>query len=304
MLRISTYYGIPGPVPFLDVDVTGDNLLFLDPHAIRISGDPEPYAQMAAKDMDTFFSEVTRCILDGGEDAHRHGLGLLLHFHEPSETCLGMTRTGTRGHGGADQVGTLIWDTLLGNVEALVRIGALRHLEELPMFVEGIDRDITSDITTRIVFDPLMRFTTAMLDAYPQFTTGPHCTESVERPVWDHHARRWATARGRLPVANGRPLLLVPKGWARRNLLMSARRYYETTVLSYVQFAQAVLTSDGKLLKTSKDVLKKKAELKPVRQTNIAKTLHAFNDEQDLIAAFERFVDERVDDTTEDGTAA
>ncbi|CDP48247.1 hypothetical protein [Propionibacterium freudenreichii] len=304
MSNITTYYGIPGPVPFLDVDVAGDNLLFLDPHAIRISGGPEPYAQMAVTDMDTFFSEVTRCILHGGGDAHERGLDLLQRFQEPWETRLGLARSGFRGHGGADQVGTWIWDTLLGNVEALVRIGALHHVEQLPMFVEGIDRDITSDITTRIVFDPLMQFTAAMLDIYPQFTAGSHHTESVERPVWDRHAMRWTTARGRLPVANGRPLLLVPKGWARRNLLMSARRYYETTVLSYVQFTQAVLTSDGKWLKTPKDVLQRRAELKPVRQANVAKTLHAFDDEQDLIAAFERFVDERVDDTTEDGTAA
>lgn len=304
MPPISTYYGISGSVPFVDVDVAGDNLLFVDPHAIRVARGPEPYVQDAATCMDTFFSEVTSCVLRGGDDAYRRGLGLLQRFQEPWETRLGMSAAGFRGHGGAESVGTWIWQALLGDVEALVRIGALCQIEQLPMFVEGIDRDITSDITTRIIYDPLMQFTAEMLDTFPQFTAGSHRTESFERQVWDHHARRWTTVHGQLPIAHGRPLLLVPRGWVRRNLLMSARRYYGTTVLSFVQFEQAVLTSDGKWLKTPKPVLRKRPDLKPVRQTNIVETLHAFDDKQDLIAAFEQFVDERLNDTTEDSTAA
>lgn len=40
------------------------------------------------------------------------------------------------------------------------------------MFVEGVDRDITSDLTTRLMFEPLGRFTESMLRAYPQFKAG------------------------------------------------------------------------------------------------------------------------------------
>ena len=52
------------------------------------------------------------------------------------------------GHDRAHEVGTWIWDSLTTDVEALVRVGVLRHLEYLPLFVQGVDRDITSDITT------------------------------------------------------------------------------------------------------------------------------------------------------------
>ena len=39
---ITTHYGITGPVPFVDVEVTADNRLYVDPHAIRLRRTPQP----------------------------------------------------------------------------------------------------------------------------------------------------------------------------------------------------------------------------------------------------------------------
>ena len=42
MPTITTHYGITGPVPFVDVEVTADNRLYVDPHAIRLRRTPQP----------------------------------------------------------------------------------------------------------------------------------------------------------------------------------------------------------------------------------------------------------------------
>ncbi|MGR0320419.1 hypothetical protein [Agromyces sp. ZXT2-3] len=294
MRVITSYYGITGPVPFVDVDVTADNPLYLDPHAIRLLRGPNPYAAAAVECMDTFLHEVTSCVI-GGPSFHRRGKDLLQHFVEPWETRLGMSEEGFRGHGGAEVVGEWIWNTVTGDVEALVRIGALRQLEDLPLFVKGIDRDITSDVTTRIVFAPLARFTEEMLATYPEFSSAGHTTKSYRRQVWNPVLREWDVEEFTLPVANGKPLLLVPKGWARPTLLMSATRYYETTVLSFAQLEQAVVTSDGKLLKTPKDKLKVQPGLERGRGTILRVTKRAIETEQDLIRAFKAFVDARFE---------
>ena len=295
MAHITTHYDIAGPVPFLDVDVSVDNRIFLDPHAIRLQQSPEPYVSMANEATESFFHRVSECALSENALERRDGLHLLQRFVEPWETRLGLARSGFSGHGGAEDVGRWIWDALTEDVEALLRIGVLCQIEDLPLFVEGIDRDITSDVTTRIVFEPLTMFTAEMVATYPQFTIGRNEVRAFERQIWDSQQRMWRTKVVDLPVADGKPLLLVPRGWARRNLLMSAARYYETSVLSYAQLEQAAVSSTGKLLKTPKDALKRQTVLTRGRSTNIRVTHRAHSNDEDLLAAFKRFVDAKYE---------
>ena len=88
---------------------------------------------------------------------------LLQHFEEPRETRLGYAAAGFSGHGGAAEVGTWIWEALTTELEALLRVGILTQIEDLPLFVEGLAEDITSDLTTRIIFEPLSKFTASMV---------------------------------------------------------------------------------------------------------------------------------------------
>ena len=291
---ITTYYGIPDPVQFVDVEITADNRLYVDPHAIRLYRAPQPFADEALYCVDTFFGQVTGSIIEGTSAARRRGERLLQRFLEPWETRLGMSAAGFHGHGGAEVVGTWIWEVLNSDVEALVRVAVLKQLEDLPLFVEGVDRDITSDITTRIIFEPLARFTAAMVDSYPQFTAGRHKVKAYRKQVWNPVECEWVEADMTLPVVDDRPLLLVPKEWVRRTLLMSAGRYYETSVLSFAQLEQAVRSFDGKLVKTPKDRLKKQSGLGRGRSTNQRVTLRALENEQDLLTAFKAFVFSRL----------
>lgn len=220
MALITTHYGISGPVPFLDVEVSADNRMFLDPHAIRLCHGVDPFAASANHCTATFFDEVTACVGATSASVCQRGLELLQRFEEPWETRLGMAAQGFYGHGGAEDVGAWIWAALNTDLEALVRIGLLRWIEDLPLFIEGIDRDITSDITTRIVFEPLADFTADMMVRYPQFKAGPHRVGVFSRQVWDSNRREWTQKDITLPIAAGKPLLLVPRYWARPTLLM------------------------------------------------------------------------------------
>lgn len=294
MASITTHYGISGSVPFEDVDVTCDNRVFVDPHAIRLSKGPVPFVTDAVTALDTFFDTVTHDAVSNNAIDHRHGLDLLQHFKEPWETRMGMSSSGFNGRGGADDVGTWIWNALRTDLLALFNIGVLKHVEDLPLFVEGVDRDITSDITTRIIFAPLADFTASVVSAYPQFTAHHHTTRSVVRQVWNSAANYWELKRVELPVVAGKPLLLVPKGWARSWLLMSAGRYYETSVLSFAQIEQERVI-DGKLVKTPKNRLKEQAGLARGRETNKVVTLRAEDGGQDILEQFRDFVKQRLD---------
>lgn len=288
MAPITYEYGITGPVPFLDVDTAADNKWFLDPRAIRLHRRTDPFATKANECTETFFAEIIDCVIRG--DARR-GLWLLQQFSEPWHTRLGLAKSGFSGHGGAKEVGSWFWRALTENLEAFVVVGLLKELEELPLFIEGVDKDITSDITTRIVFEALAEFTAHMVAQYPEFTSGRHRVDTFNCQAWDSTKREWMVKPFTLPVAGGQPLLLVPRGWARQTLLMSASRYYETKVLGYVQLERAVRLSTGKLIKTPKDRLRTEPGLGRGRVTNLDVTRRAYENNDDLIAEFKRFVD-------------
>lgn len=299
MPSVSRYYGLSGPLEFLDVDVANDNRLFIDPHAIRLERGPSPFARQARKCITTFFDEVLRCVISPRQSDAEVGLDLLQHFNEPKETRLGLSQEGFDGHGGDDDVGTWIWEVLSTDINALIRVGVLKWIEDVPVFVEGVDKDITSDLTTRIIFEPLARFTREMVRKYPHFTQGSHEVRSFQRQVWNPSRVSWQHKPLDLPIAWDKPLLLVPKYWARPQLLMAAGRYYETSLLSYVQGLRAVRDRTGKLIKEPKWRLKERAEFERAQETILRITKQAKRKDDDLLALFREFVDrryERLDD--------
>lgn len=290
---ITDHYEIKRPVPFADLDVDCDNRKVLDAHAIRLSAAPQPFARDAVRSLDTFFDTISLGAMSSNAAERDHAEELLRYFEEPWETRLGMAEEGFAGHGGAEDVGTWIWDAMCTDLEALLRVGLLKHLEEMPLFVEGVGHDITSDITTRIIFGPLADFTSEMLRQFPEFTAGSHQVRDFQRQVWDADNRTWTQKILPLPIVDGKPLLLMPSRWVRGTLLMHAARFYETSVLSYAQDEQAVVTHNGKVIRTPKDRLRTQHGLGRGRETSRAVTLRAERAGDDLIEIFRRFVADR-----------
>lgn len=296
MATVTTHFAIPGPVPFVDVELSRDNEQFIDLHRIRLLSDASTHVASALACVDTFLTTVGTAAMSGDPRFEEEARELLQQFSEPRETRLGLAREGFNGHGGADDIGARIWRSLTTDLQALLRVGVLRYLEELPLFIDGIDRDLTSDITTRIIFGSLADFTAEMLAQYPQFSAGGHSTVTVDRQVWDTTACTWTTRRIMLPAANGMPILLVPKAWVSKRLLMSSRRFHGTSLLSYVQEEQSSISPSGKVVHPSKDSLRRRPELRRGRRTNIEVTLRAHEAGDDLLRLFQRFVEDQLDE--------
>jgi hypothetical protein len=212
-----------------------------------------------------------------------------------------MSKESIDGHGGAEKVGGWIWHSLSTNLKVLLRVGILKQVEDIPVFILGIGNDITSDLTTRIVFEPLAKFTQAMVRRHPEFTQNGHRTATVNRQVWDPRHKRWAYKKLTLPIADGRPLVLVPRRWVQPRLLMSSGRFYETTMLSFVQYQRAIPDRrTGKLIREPKDLLKKKKEFKRGEETIIRVTRQAKAKREDLLASFKEFVDRKYEPLEDD----
>jgi hypothetical protein len=275
------------------------SLSTLDPSVCRRGHSPD--RQTSARPRS---STITKCVLSRKRSDQRRGHALLQRFSEPKETRLGLSKHGIDGHGGGDEIGQAIWEALTNNLLALVTVGILKYIEDMPVFVENVANDRTSDLTTRIVFEPLARFTRSMVATHPEFTRGRHETQTFSRQVWEPSKKRWRDKDLDLPVAEGKPLILVPRDWARPHLLMSSGRYFETTILGFAQERRTVFDkSTGKALKPPKESLKQLPGLARGVETIARVTLEAHGLDQDLVARFREFVDEKYERLSDDDIA-
>lgn len=305
MATLTSYYGINGDVPFIDVTLGRDTPLFVDPYRIRLSTPPTPFAADAVQCMDTFFGTIGDAVLSPDLARRKHAEALLRKFKEPRETHLGYAQNSINGHGGAEDIGSGIWSAMNEDIKALFTLGVLKHLEDLSMYVEDVAEDRTSDITSRIIFGPLADFTAEMIQRYAEFTSNGNETVDVERQVWDSATCQWASRTITLPCVDDVPLMLVPKEWVGSSILMSSGRFFETTLLGFIQDERTSILADGSLsFPTKKTLLQQKTPARG-RDTNLTVTLRAYNGGIDLLKRHRIWVAGRYKDSLlERGEAA
>lgn len=290
-VTVTDRYSISGPVPFLNVAVHQDNLLFLDPTAIRNS--PDPLAQRAHRNLTGFFSEVLRCRLSPSPADQAKGLDLLKHLHEPNQTRLGMSARGAAGHGLGVGLGAQLWHEL--DINPACRAAALTRVEDLRLFVDGVGNDLVSDLTTRIVFDVLVDFTAQMMVRFPSLAVGA-TTQNV--PLWDPTSSSWRPTEVPLPYVAPHQLLLVPRGWVYWRTLLDPYAFYNRFGTQTVQQERTTRDQQGKLWRPRKAALK--TEFGDVRRLNNQQASKYMADGIDLVAAYRDQVDEEYEPLTDE----
>lgn len=281
MPQVTTEFHISGPVDFLDVYVERDNLLFIDPSAIRVAAKAgDIYGVSADAALTQFFDGVLAKLLSKSAVDHAAGEASLQHFRELPTTRLGMSRRGTQGHGAAEKLGTSIWNELRTNPLCQLGIATLKYVEDVPLFVDRIDRDVTSDLTARIILETLERFTTDQMAKHPEFLSRP--TSTIETSYWNHALGTWDTKVLTLPVADGKPLLLVPKWFVNFKIQMTYGQYYGVDVLDVVQweYPEEVVRRKKKVIRPryTKKVLKQMPDYAPSRPTSAKQTARIFEE--------------------------
>ena len=111
-----------------------------------------------------------------------------------------------------------------------VKTGFLNSLEECELLIPGISRDKISDLTTNVIRGNLVTYTKQqceLLDVPTQMLP--------LGPQYDKGTGGWESRYFDLPMADGRPVLLVPKVIARYDPAYDHRKYYRDFVLTYLQ---------------------------------------------------------------------
>ncbi len=256
-MTISKYYKLGKTqknLAFADVSIINDTPIFIDPWLIKDLN--SSFGRRAAELVKTYFSEVLKAISEGDKG---RAMELLSHLHEVNWTRLGYSVNGARGKAIATEHAGQIYKAL--KESRAVKTKILKDLEDTALLIPGVGKDKISDMITNIIMSELIQFTNeqAVLHGIEQFTIHKACH------FWDPKTKKWIRSGSfKLPVHNGKPLLLVPELIANDELAVNSGDFYYKYILGYEQDRHLNNPSLGlcRLLKSGERRPPSKKELK------------------------------------------
>jgi hypothetical protein len=226
---------------FVDIELTQDQALFVDPYALQVRADR--WSVDCTQSIRVYFQKLIDAIRVG-DDAL--ALRLLSSLHEPRETRLGLSRAHFRGNA----IGADLAREVLAALKAsrAVQTGFLRDLSDAELFIPGIGHDRISDLTTGLIRRQLIEYTQQQCGFHGIALVG----SVASGPIWDVELEEWTGEHVALPVADGEKILLVPKMAVRWSTLLTPADYYNNFVLNFLQARELEHPALG-LIKTLKD---------------------------------------------------
>jgi hypothetical protein len=207
---------------FVDINTSKDLPVYVDPFAIEIRDDL--WSTDAARYIRTFFQEVLDCLRNGDKTRAMHLMGQL---REPHETFLGVSKGKPKGRG----VGRMQASYLINALKSsrAFKTGMLTDVSEMALYVEGVDRDKISDLTTNVLRRKLVEYTQeqcALHDIPTKKYSGP--------PLWNPDKLQWISSFVNLPYVGKKPVMLIPKFIVRHSLALDGREFYRKQITDFL----------------------------------------------------------------------
>lgn len=195
-------------LPFVDVVLDNDNLLFIDPRQIQNSS---ARSDKAIKDcLYKFFGHLVASIAGGNR---RRTLELLNGIEEPKETRLGYGRNNSNGRSAGPQIKQKLIDAIANN--PVIKAKKVSNLSDISFFIPDVGIDRISDISTKVIKRFLIEFTQKQCRAF-----GIPMKTVSQKSILNPGTLEWEKKSVELPVFNDggadKSIIFVPKHFVNR----------------------------------------------------------------------------------------
>ena len=213
-----------GEIDFVDIDITRDLPVFLDPFFLSLRNDN--WSMEASRTIRSYFQRVLDLL---NQEDLVNARGLFVHLGEVNETCLGLSQGNPKGRGVGQGDSDDLFDSIVGSNAA--QSGLIQDLQDNILFVEGFGKDKLSDMTTNIIRKSLITYTQNQCRLH-----NIALTQNVPSGFyWNRNTMDWQQEYTEMLVINGRIILLVPKGVVSYCKDYTPTRYYNHFVLNFMQ---------------------------------------------------------------------
>lgn len=234
--KISEIFGLnksQSELDFVDIDVSKDTNLFVDPVLLGLNEDK--WSVEAKNTLRSFFSKLLQYIIEGKE---KNAKEMFKHLGEPNATCLGLSRNNPKGKGVGDLDTLRIYDSIVESKAA--QTGLIQDIEDNILFVDNFGKDKLSDMTTNIIIKHLMDYTIqqCILHKIPLKEKANH-----EQYWWCSDKEEWVNSPYLFLVVNEKIKILVPKGIVSYCKAYTHEKYYNNYVLNFIKNEELSLGS-------------------------------------------------------------
>ncbi len=226
-MKISKKFGInrkQTELDFVDIDISKDTPLFIDPYRIaKLTG---PFIDEANGIINNFFGYLIELLAAGETKKARE---IFVNLNEVNETCLGFSKNKPCGNGLGTKSANDFFETI--HSSKAVELGILESLEDIKVFVPGVNSDRISDMTTNIIRKLLIRYTQEQCNIF----NIPLTSGVASGMFWDPNSRSWKQEYTEMLVINGKRYLLVPRIIVTYGDRITSKDYYQHFVLNFMQ---------------------------------------------------------------------
>ena len=227
MAKISEIYNLQcsqNELDFIDIDILNDTPLFIDPYRMsRISG---PFINEANIIIGNYFSYLTELLVAKN---YTEAKKVFIHLNEVNETCLGYSRNKPKGTGLGIISSNDVFEAM--KKSQAVKYGLMKSLEDIRVFVPGVDADRISDMTANIIRKLLIEYTKNQCNIFNIPLTP--CVASGF--YWNPQSRQWEQEYSDMLVIEGKKYILVPKIIVTYGDRVTSGNYFDHFVLNFLQ---------------------------------------------------------------------
>ena len=220
-MKISRLYNIPyRELDFVNVNLSKDNLLFLDPLKIKRSK-----TEMGK----SCYRKVTEFINNLLELARNRNYEELLkvvdNLYERNETRLGYGLITSFGKSFGQNGGKYLMQSLANN--DLILSGKVEDIFDCMMVLPNIAEDKVSDLVTSIIFIDLINYTQQQCQKWKI----PTKKIELRKLCWKHETSEWVKVFANLPTFKREPIVFVPKEFIGNKFIFSHEKLYREVII-------------------------------------------------------------------------
>jgi len=242
-MRISEYFNLKKTqyeLDFIDIELDSDIPLFIDPYYLGTCN--FSWAYNANRTLENFFTLLLTFLKSNQIDKAKI---LFSHLQEPNETHLGLSKGKPSGRGVGPKDTIRIFENLL--TSKAVKTGVVEEIEDFRIFVDGIDKDKMSDLTTNIIRKHLIDYTRNQCRLW----NIPLQSGVPSGFFWDRNEQKWKNEYLDFLIADNQKIILVPKRIVSFSLDYTPQKYTQHFVLNFLQSEH--LKMNSKLVQNSRN---------------------------------------------------
>ena len=234
-MRLSEFFNLQKSqyeLDFIDIELNSDIPLFIDPYYLGTCN--FSWAYNANRSLESFFELLLRYLKSNQTSKAKT---LFSHLNEPNETHLGLSKGKPSGRGVGPGDTKRIFKNLLKS--KAIKTGIVEDIEDFRIFVNGIDKDKMSDLTTNIIRKHLITYTHNQCNLW----NIPLQKGVPSGFYWDRAEQNWKNDFIEYLVVEGQKILLVPKRIVSYSLDYTPQKYTQHFVLNFLQEQHLKLNS-------------------------------------------------------------